>query len=272
LLLYEQRGELESALADYTAFTSLASANPQGFYYRGALMLELGDAQAALIDLTLAICLQSPDRVECEGALIESPLTPGFFEEYRDALYARGRAFTALGQHVSAAHDMEEALQLGLETADLWSDLGLAYFQIGEANLAERSLLQAVELGPDSFGAHYSLAFFYKEIGQYHPAILAADAALRIDPSSVEAITLRGNAWLNAGNFEEALDDFELAYEMDTSYGPALLGIAEAQTALGQHDEALGNVNFYLQNTSPDDPNYEQAVALLETLKAQTGQ
>jgi tetratricopeptide (TPR) repeat protein len=154
---YEERGELEAALGDYNTFVSLASANPQGFYRRGTLRLDLGDAEGALIDLTVALCLQDSERDDCQGTLIDTTLAAGFFAEYPQALYARGAAYAALDQHSLAAHDFEEAIQLGLETSEVFRELGLAYFQIGELESAGGSLIRATELDAESFAAHYSL-------------------------------------------------------------------------------------------------------------------
>ncbi|HXV62001.1 MAG TPA: sulfatase-like hydrolase/transferase [Vicinamibacteria bacterium] len=73
----------------------------------------------------------------------------------------------------------------------------------------------------------------------YESAIQRFRAVLESGNESFQALYHTGRAYYGLGRYREAVDAFAGAIALDDSYGPAYLDLAEAQVALGSHDDAL---------------------------------
>ena len=124
---YQQRRELGLAIADYSRAVALDPGHTDGFYNRGLAYLTSGQAELALADLTRV--LASDPR-------------------YLGALQSRGVVYHLLGSYQRAIADFNAAL--ALQAADPWSLFGRGVAQqmagdlaAGDADIAAAHRLQA---------------------------------------------------------------------------------------------------------------------------------
>jgi tetratricopeptide (TPR) repeat protein len=176
--------------------------------------------------------------------------------------------YTAMQQPRNAIVDYEAALNLGLNSTELYVEMAMGYTRIEDLDLALRMANIAVEQDAFSAEAHYVRGLVLLLLGQYYPASVDATLALETKPNYIEALGLRATIYLNLGRWQEAIVDFESAYSLDQTYIDALYGIAQAQVALGDLDAAQASLEEYLEAAPPNARNRAGAEALLAAVIA----
>lgn len=96
------------------------------------------------------------------------------------------------GDYAAAAADLEKALALDPENADILNNLGAQYFRLFRYPEAEAQLKRAIELDPSSSTAHCNLAATLFAQGQAQPAEKEARRALELSGSNDRARFLLG--------------------------------------------------------------------------------
>ena len=82
----------------------------------------------------------------------------------------------------------KKAIQKGLHLAEIYNNLGSAYYYCGEPKLAVECLHDAIEIEPDLMEAYSKLAETYQSVGDTEAAIENWYQVLRIDPACTDAI------------------------------------------------------------------------------------
>jgi tetratricopeptide (TPR) repeat protein len=114
---YSESEDWRRALRDYDELVSLDARNPDSFYFRGAVYLQLRQYGRAIEDLSKAIALK-PD--------------------FGLAFVLRGQAESARGQHQRAIADFGEALQHALGMNEIFCWRGKAHEALGNRDAAIR--------------------------------------------------------------------------------------------------------------------------------------
>ncbi len=194
-----------------------------------AVVVPFGPADAA--DPTPAkapvdTCLDSGFRVDrtnaelrvlaCSTALQSHKLTE---PEVALARINRGAARTALGDHIQASGDYQEALKHYDGAIDAKGPDAMALYQraaaldgLGQTDRALADYDEAIRLEPK-----FSLAFYARAIVHaarkraYDRAILDFSRALELEPRNVDALVKRGDAYGQMGDFGHALADLDRA-------------------------------------------------------------
>lgn len=100
-----------------------------------------------------------------------------------DAHHNLGLAYIQKGMLDEAITEMEAALSLMPDSAELYNDLGVAYKKKGLLDKAINCFEQAVGLRPDYAGAHFNLGLIYKDKGMKESAEQHLRRAHDLDPS-----------------------------------------------------------------------------------------
>lgn len=95
--------------------------------------------------------------------------------------------------------------------AIIYANRAVAYRDLGEPAAALRDLDKAVALDPDSAELIRARGTIHLRMKQYERAIADFDTAIRLDPRNIDAILGRGNANAERGRIDLALQDYNLA-------------------------------------------------------------
>jgi Flp pilus assembly protein TadD len=103
------------------------------------------------------------------------------------AHYHLGFAYGMVGQSSDEIGEYREAIRLGLNTWDLFMNLGLAYYDHHEFANATAALETAVSLGPGHAETHFNLAVVYERENRLNEALQEIIAALLLSPRDLDA-------------------------------------------------------------------------------------
>lgn len=123
----------------------------------------------------------------------------------------RGIAYQELKQYPQALADLEAAIKLKPDNANLYINRANIRRLQQQNRLALQDLNRALELAPQSAHAYLLRGMLYLEDHQPQLAINDFNRALENDPDSVNALNARGIAHLEQGKQDLALKDFNQA-------------------------------------------------------------
>ncbi|HTQ24190.1 MAG TPA: tetratricopeptide repeat protein [Candidatus Binataceae bacterium] len=103
------------------------------------------------------------------------------------AHYHLGFAYGMVGRTSEEIGEYREAIRLGLNTWDLFMNLGLAYYDRHEVANAMAALETAVSLGPGHAETHFNLAVVYERENRLNEALQEIIAALLLAPRDLDA-------------------------------------------------------------------------------------
>ena len=142
------------------------------------------------------------------------------------ALSSRGRVYYDLGQFEKALDDLSEAVfwqqnavSEGKSTlsdekfAELFRDLGLAYFETGDFEAARDAFGRGIATNKRNPQLFYYRGLVEFTRGNYRAAILADgfDAAIKLDAEFTDAYVKRGLSYSLVGDDEDARQDIDKA-------------------------------------------------------------
>ena len=189
-----ERGEYDTAIADYTEAIRLAPNDPAPYYNRGLILVQKGQHAEALPDLDRAIELDPTKKA--------------------DAYLQRGLARHHLGRHDEALADYGQVLCLNPREEVACTNRALIRWERRDLDGALADLNEALRLKRTA--ARLVLR------GQLHlqknapeKAIRDFNEAIRMEPRNAEAFYLRGCAFQMRGDETQAQDDFKEASRLD---------------------------------------------------------
>lgn len=120
-----QRGDYQSAIADYDQVLRISPQDADAYYGRGVARLELGDYQSAIADYNQVLRMTPQDA---------------------DAYYNRGVARYRLGRSQAAIEDWSQALRIDPNLAEAYGDRGFVRAEMGDTQAAVGDLQRAAKL------------------------------------------------------------------------------------------------------------------------------
>jgi tetratricopeptide (TPR) repeat protein len=231
------RGELEEAIADYSAALALDPTLSRAFHNRGLARATLGDAVAALADYDEAVRLdpaylrahQNRLRLLEElaaGAADPAPLLAQLAAGYRQLAalepegaaryrYREGAALVRLRDRAGARAAFDAALRADPQQVDALYERGLLSFAEGRLDAALADLDAALRLSPRAANAHYARGLARQAAGDLSRAIADFDRAIALRPEGYpEALLARAAAHAAAGQAEQARADLARLAEL----------------------------------------------------------
>jgi tetratricopeptide (TPR) repeat protein len=197
----ELQSRLERALTEATtregagdlagAIAALEAAAAEGvdalglFHYAfGALQARVGDLDAAVTSFERAVAIE-PDIPEYRGNLGAALLRGAYRPD-------AGRPEVTDAPRLARALELlEGAVRDRPQTADVYSNCGLAQLLDGRPADAIASCERALALEPESLAALYGKAIAHHVAGDDEACLAALDACLRIDPTFAPALQSR---------------------------------------------------------------------------------
>ncbi len=192
-----------------------------------------------------------------------------------DLLTIHAESATKLGNIKQAIIDLQLALELQPENAELHNSLGFVYMTAGQLDqaseefttaialdakqakafnnrgmikVAQQDFLMAVndfnealQVNENYVDAYNNRGFAYWELGNHAEAIKNFDSAIKLDPDYFNAYNNRGLALIKIGELEAAVKDFTTAIKLAPRHVKHYLHRAMAYDELGQTDLARGD-------------------------------
>lgn len=191
------------------------------------------------------------------------------------AAVGRGRAFMwrgndmiVRGMAAAALQDYERALATGEPAGAVQYHRAAALKLLGQPQPALDALAASEAAGGDP-DAPSAVPFLRSqilfELRRYEDAGRAASQALAVglDPDErVVALGIRAKAAVRAGQNREAADDFRAVLALDGHDRQARIGLALAMRALGEHQEALAELDRVLAEKDGPDVRFGRAMVL----------
>jgi len=178
--------------------------------------------------------------------------------EQRQAVSLNRKALIAMekGKLDEAELQLEEALRLAPELADVHHNLGAVYLAQKKFSQAQRHIRRAVRLDPEDVESRVALAKVYADMGKAGEAMAAYRDSCARFPEDWRAQLSLGNALLENGRLEDATAHLEKAAALKPQEDMVHLVLAAAYERLGQMDaaireyEAVRKVSKIAQNRS----------------------
>lgn len=132
----------------------------------------------------------------------------------RDAWYYLGFAYTAKGEHRSAAEAFKKTTSIDPEFVDGWNRLGYSSWQAGRQDVAAAAFEKSVSLKSDQADVLAALGSIYYGKKDWQKAHNALEKAVQIDPKMSKAHYNLGLAKNKLGKTGEAADSMDTAAEL----------------------------------------------------------
>lgn len=235
-------------LADAQAlYRQVLAAAPQHFDARhllGAAYLQLGDAAAAVENITAALALR-----EEPAALTNLALAQATLGDREAALASLDRALVVQPDNAEALNNRGNLLQALRRTTD-----------------ALDSFDRALRIRPNYPEALNNRVTALRQLKRFDEALESAEQSLRVRPGDVQTLQNRALALKELGRLDEALHAFDQILAQRPDYAPAWADRGTVQEARGKPNEALADYDAAIAR----DPNYAPAhwnrsVVLLRT-------
>jgi len=187
---YANKGDLETAMKDYSQAIELDPDSYYPFSNRGFARYTQGDIEGAIRDYNHWI------RLKPENA---------------DAYINRGLARHSKGDVDGALKDYDEAVRFRPDHADAYINRGLAHFEKGDLDKAIKDYNEAIRLNPDNANAYTNRGLAYYNKDDIVSAIKDYSKAIQLKPDDASAYNKRGVARLAKEDLEGAIEDYTLA-------------------------------------------------------------
>ena len=209
-IAYANKGDFDSAIADYDKALELKPDDADVFYNRGNSHEKKGEIDKAIADYDKAIELKPDD---------------GY------AFYNRGFAYENKGDFDSAIANFDKALELKPDDGDAFGNRGLAYANKGDFDRAIADYNKAVEIYPDYEAAFFNRGLAYENKGDFDRAIADLDKALELKPGDAFVLKGRADTYKKMNRLDEAIADYEKALRLNPSLGHTDLDAARSEKA-----------------------------------------
>jgi tetratricopeptide (TPR) repeat protein len=226
-------GQAKASAEERARLTEQISSRPGDaslYLARARECLGLGDAAAALDDVTTALRLVPTDRAalalraEALAAVNKFPAAHADYVQLladnpNDSKLYSGRGYVrlAMGQTAEAIDDFNMALKLDPKTGQVYCQRALAYALAGDQAAAMSDFDAAIAATPDDAEVFLCRAKALAEFGDKRRALADLNQAIKLDPTKAEAYFERSRLYAEKGAYENAQADRRRALTLDPS-------------------------------------------------------
>ena len=253
-LVRNQRGDLDGAIADFTAAIALDPHHAMAFNNRGNARSDKHDLDGAIADFTEAIAIDPRhamafsnrgitrrDKGDLEGAIADFTEAIALDPGDSRALTNRGNARCDRGDLEGAIADYTQAVALDPRLAMAFNSRGNARRAKADLDGAIADYTQALAIDPRFAMALTNRGTTRHDQGDLDGAIADLDHAIAIDPGHAVAYHNRGNIRAKHGHLDGAISDFTQAIALDPRYASAFVNRGHALEAQGNLDGAIAD-------------------------------
>jgi len=194
MYLYEERGEIDAAIADCTELLKLDPHSARFFFQRGNYQRDKKAYEPAIRDYDQAILLDSQQE--------------GYY-------YSRGVAYFNLKMDDKAIADYNKAIELNPKFFWPYYNRGLVYDKQKNWASAVADFSRALELRPKDANSLNNRAVMYIHQKQWDKALADLNLAIETNPKSANTYNTRGAVYRDKGEWNKAIADFTQAITLD---------------------------------------------------------
>ena len=280
-IAYQQKGEYNSAITNFTKAIELDPSIPQLYLARGMAYQQIDEYGYAIEDATKVLEL-NPDNVEAykhrglayqskgdydrskndyDRAIADFTKAIELDPDDTNTYCGRGNAYQSRGDYDRSKSDYDraiadftKAIDLNRNDARAYSGRGTAYQSKGDHNRAIEDATKAIELNPQDANVynHRGLIYYYK--GDYDHAIEDYAKAISLNSNHIRVYNNRGTIYCAKGDYDRAIEDFNRAIQLNPDYAEAYYNRGVAYRGKGLVDRAITNYNRAIQLK----PNYAE--------------
>jgi tetratricopeptide (TPR) repeat protein len=214
--------DYEKAIADLTEVMGLKAQWIDSYRNRAKAYHAIGRYDEALADMQKVRELSQPLQSVAAEELYEKAMARLKKEEYEQAI----------------ALFSDGLLQRPAEPAKFYANRGRAYKQTGNYKLAVADLDDALAIAPNDAQLFFTRAQAYGAMGEHERAVADFTRVIQLDPDHAMVYGNRGIAHINLGKHQLALADFTEAIRRDRGDAIAYMNRARLFRITGRHSRA----------------------------------
>jgi tetratricopeptide (TPR) repeat protein len=230
-IAYQEKGDLDRAIADYTEALHLNPRYSTAFVNRGKALQQKGELDRALADYNEAI------RFDPDQAM---------------AFNNRGTLYQQMGDLRHALADFEEAIKVDPRNVFALNNHGNLAAARGDVDRAIADYSEAIRIDPAGASAFVNRGNAYQIKADLEHAIADYSEAFRIDPTNAVALNNRGNTYQRRGEFERAVADYSEAIRIEPGYAGAINNRGLAHFNTGDYGRSASDFARALEGRAPD--------------------
>jgi len=146
----------------------------------------------------------------------------------------------------------DKAISMGLTSAAIYNDKGVAYKNMGNNKKALECYEKAAQVDPNFIYSQNNMGVALRDLCRPEEALKAFNRALTINPNYTFAYNNKGLALMDLGRKQEAVEAYNKANQLDPNYVFPYNNKGLALKDLGRYEEAI---QAY-EKASQIDPNY----------------
>lgn len=246
---YSSMGSYGLAIDEYSEAIRLGPEEAVFYYNRANAYDETHQCRNALSDYDKAILLdpKEPDYHNNRGLFYMNVVQHRRFQENLPEIFHELKkggskvlggyecvsGFPASHQelYLKAILNFDEAIRIYPQSANYYSNRGIAYFRLDQTVRALEDYDEAIRVDPEYANAHFNRGLVHLQKREYQRAVADFEEATRLAPEDADAHGFRAVAYRAVGRDEEARLGFQQAEEMgfDSSSVDDLLSGLEEQ-------------------------------------------
>jgi len=280
VLIYLQRGELDSALAAAREVAQKYPDNPMPVHLAAVALEARGERaearkmyeRAVEVDpafTTAALNLARMDREEgnLEAARSRYEALLAKHENHANTLMALARLENEAGRPGAALELMERARAHNPQAFQPRIALAANYLRLGRIEDARAAAAEAVRLDSDHPGARWMLSRAELALGRPAEALESANALVELRPESAAAYFHRARVVERMGDLDRTRADLERTLALDPDHVMAQIALANMALATGRPGDALERA----ERLVAERPELAEALVLLARARLRTG-
>ncbi len=155
----------------------------------------------------------------------------------------RANIFSKRDNHEKAVEQLNVALKLTEDYADIYNLIGMEYLFMDNLELAKANFIKCLEEDPEDQAALYNVVYCFEFLDQNEAAIEYLNKYIDGNPYSEIAWHQVGRLNYSLKNYEEALRAFDYATLIDEEFLGAFMEKAKSLERLKRYDEAIESYN-----------------------------
>ena len=247
--VYDDKGESNKAIEDFTKAIDLQPNDADVYYYRGLSYADQDEYSLAIKDFTKSIELK-PD--------------------YADVYNSRGAVYLKKYECDPAIKDFTKAIELKPDYASAYYNRGFVYETKSAHDLSIKDYSKTIELVPECVGAYYNRGGIYRIKYEFGSAIKDYSKVIELNSVCTDAYFYRGLSYADQSKHDLAIKDFTKAIELKPDkagpyYHRAIAWLflknwERAKTDLAAAQNEDFNIDSSFHNKYKSVENFEQKI------------